>query len=164
MLKTNEITITAEGRDKGRRYFVTEMPAVKFARWVTRAVFSIQKGGGNVPANVLEEGFAGLVAFGLQAIASCSFADAEPLLDELMDCVQFLPDPKSREPRPGKLMSNEVDEWMTFFTLRREVIELHLGFTIAAEWLKYRQRLATAGDASSTPTYPELSPSSQEVG
>jgi hypothetical protein len=161
MRKTKEVTIAAEGRDKGKRFFITEMSAPRFAEWATRASLAITRGGGNVPAGVLDDGFAGLVAFGLQALASCAFEDARPLLAELDACVQAMPDPsRPGFVRPGGLVEDTADqegdlqEFMSVFRLRQEVLELHLGFSLAAEWLKYQTALAAerAANSSDTPT------------
>ena len=44
MLKSVDITIE-EGRDKGKRFKITEMPAVKMDKWATKALLILGKSG-----------------------------------------------------------------------------------------------------------------------
>ena len=50
-----------------------------------------------------------------------------PLLDELMDCVQFILNPKHPE-APQKLLSSDIEKAKTYARLRNAVYELHSGF------------------------------------
>ena len=39
--KTKIVTIAAEGRDYGKSYLLTEMPALKAEKWATRAMMAL---------------------------------------------------------------------------------------------------------------------------
>lgn len=155
MLHTKKITITAQGRDFGKRFVVTEMSAWAWDEWQSRALFAISKGGGAVPDDFTEQGLAGLLAFGLQALTSVSFEEARPLMAELMACVGACPDDARPDfVRPGGVLESDFEEAKTIQFLRKEALELHLGFSIADEWLKYQAALSALRGISNTPNTP----------
>lgn len=158
--KTTIVTISAEGRDQGNAYLITEMPASRAERWATRAIMALGRSGIEVPDEVAQAGMAAVAAMGIRAFTGMDFADAEPLLDEMFDCVQFMPDPKA----PGvvrALIEDDIQEVATRLLLRSEVVALHVGFSI-------RDALSSLGElaknrasrSSNTQTPPEpLEPS-----
>ncbi len=122
------LTIGAEGRDKGKVFILTELSAYEAEEWAGRALFSLMNAGVEIPDNIAEAGLAGVAAMGMKAIAKLPFESAKPLLDKMMDCVQIQPSPNvTRE-----LMSGDVEEVATLFTLRKKVLGLHLDFFTAA--------------------------------
>jgi hypothetical protein len=135
-------TVTAEGRDKGKSFLLTEMPPRQAEKWANRALLAFAKSGKNdMPDEFKDEmqraGMAGIAAIGLRAITTVDFADAEPLLDEMMTCVTFIPDlsktdQMSRQPISRPMIDDDIEEVATIYQLRSEVIELHLGFSVAA--------------------------------
>lgn len=127
--KTKIITITAEGRDRGRAYLITEMPAAQAEKWAARAFLALARSGVQMPDEVSGAGFAGLALMGLRALSGLRFEDAEPLMDEMFGCVAFLPDGRAELRRP--LMEDEIEEVATRLHLREEVLELHTGFSLA---------------------------------
>lgn len=157
-----------DNRDHGKRFFITEMSAWDWEQWQARAAFAVSRGGGAVPEDLASEGIAGLLAFGLNALACCSFEDARPLMDELLGCVQIMSDKERPDfVRPGPIRWRDegtkeepvwadIEEASTIQLLRKEALELHLGFSIAAKWLEYRTFLAALAvanqDLPSSPT------------
>ena len=137
MRRTHPVTIAAEGRDKGKCFIITEMEAEKAEEWALRALLGAAKSGIELPPGFQNEdgeialGMASIAALGLQALAGIRFEDAKPLLDEMMDCVEFVPDPK----KPGlrrELYPGDIEEVATRLKLRREVWILHTGFSTPA--------------------------------
>jgi hypothetical protein len=122
------LTIGAEGRDKGKVFILTELSAYDAEEWAGRALFSLMNAGVEIPDNIAEAGLAGVAAMGMKAIANLPFDSAKPLLDKMMDCVQIQPSPNvTRE-----LMSGDIEEVATLFTLRKKTLGLHLDFFTAA--------------------------------
>ena len=122
------VTIGVEGRDKGKVFILTELSAYEAEEWAGRALFSLMNAGVEIPENIAEAGLAGVAAMGMKAIAKLPFESAKPLLDKMMDCVQIQPSANvTRE-----LMSGDVEEVATLFTLRKKVLGLHLDFFTAA--------------------------------
>lgn len=129
-LKTKLVTISEQGRDYGKTFLITELPAVKAEKWALRALLLAAQSGAQVPDN-LQSGIAGLAIIGIQSvIGGLRFADVEPLLDEMMACVQFVPDLRSNiNPRP--MIDEDTEEVATRFRLRQEWLDLHVGFSMA---------------------------------
>jgi hypothetical protein len=51
-------------------------------------------------------------------------------MDEMFRCIAFLPDPRRPElARP--LLEDDIEEVATRIALRQEVLDLHLGFSLA---------------------------------
>ncbi|HET8700174.1 MAG TPA: hypothetical protein VFL97_00705 [Nitrococcus sp.] len=127
MRKTQTITIDAEGRDKGKVFKLTEMPAAQAERWAMRAFFALMNTGVNIPDGLEEAGLAGLASIGLQALGRVPYAQAEPLLAEMLDCVQIIPDP-AKPNVVRKLFDEDIEEVKTRLELRRAVWSLHTDF------------------------------------
>jgi len=152
--RSKDVRITANNRDKGKVFRITEKPAREAERWAMRAVFACTGGGLNVNQSMLGGGFQALVGLAFQGLLSCSFDQAEPLLDELLTCVEVAEKPGQwRGLFPGD-QEKAIEEPATYLTLRKEVVELHLGFSIAAELLTFLASAATedTSSLSDTPT------------
>ncbi len=146
-------TVTTPGRDHGKRFVLTEMSALQAERWALRAYLAIASSGGEVPVNVEDLGFAGLAVLGLRTFSNVSFFDVEPLLDEMLTCVQVMPEPSN--PAILRPMNGEgdVEEVATLLELRREVMRLHVDFSaVAALWTSRAATKST--DSPITPTSP----------
>jgi hypothetical protein len=128
--RTADITISAEGRDHGKAFRLTEMPARQAEEWAMRALIALARSGVDIPEDIASRGLAGIAVMGFSALRGIAFVDAKPLLDEMMTCVQFLPDPrKPSVVRP--LFDGDIEEIFTFFHLRKEVFQLHVDFSKA---------------------------------
>ena len=102
--KTETVTISAEGRDKGKVFVLTEMSAPKVERWERRALAAMAATGIEVPDNVRAAGLGYVLAMGLKALISLRGPEVEALHDELLSCVAYLPDPA--RPTKQKGMGN----------------------------------------------------------
>lgn len=129
-------TVADDGRDKGKVFHITEMPASRAERWAMRALLALAHSGVDVgdmeeldPASGMR-GIAAARAVGgrlLKALTGLQFDEIEPLLDEMMGCVQVVPDPsKPHVRRP--LMEEDVEDVTTRVRLRVEVLNVHLDF------------------------------------
>ena len=146
------LTIDAEGRDKGKVFRLTEMPAYKAEKWAARALLALLASGLDVPDETAKAGLAGVASMGLGAFTRLEWEKTEPLMDEMMECVQFVPSPGVV--RSVMTQADDIEEVSTYLTLRREVLELHLGFSIADK-LSISGMSAQAGATSlSAPTSP----------
>lgn len=132
-LKTLDIIIDDEGRDKGKRFRITELPAMQGAKWAMRALFALGNAGIEVPAELAGRGMASIAYFGAQVLQKMRAEDAEPLLDEMMGCVQILPDPRHPTVIRPLIMNgtgDDIEEMATIFRLQKDAIGLHLDFFI----------------------------------
>lgn len=138
--RTVDVTISAEGRDAGKVFRLTEMTASQAERWATRALLALGRSGVDIPEDVAQSGFAGVVAIGIRAFAGIPWELAEPLLGEMFTCVSIMPDP-SRPTVIRALIEDDIEEIGTRLVLREEVIALHSGFSISALLSKFRAAL-----------------------
>lgn len=127
MRKTKTVTITTEGRDKGKSFLLTEMPVLAAEKWAARAILALLKAGVDVPggADPLEQ----LMKLDIAAIVRIPWEAAEPLLDEMLKCVQFAPAGMSQA---RALIDSDIEELGTLFTLRKEILGLHFDFFVNA--------------------------------
>jgi hypothetical protein len=116
--------IGEQSRDLGKKFRITEMPASKAERWAIRALLALAKSGVELPDGALQGGMRVLAYLGLQALTNLNFEDAEPLLDEMMGCVQIV------EPKLVRsLTDDDIEEVKTRIMLRQKILELHVGFS-----------------------------------
>jgi hypothetical protein len=148
MLKTKEVTITAEGRDKGRKYLLTEMPALQAERWARHAIMAMNREDLDIRSEVAALGMWGFVLGGMQALAGGDVPSVDKLMDEMLHQIQIVEEAVTR-PLGG---DNDFWEITTLKTLRQELIELHMGFTFA--------ELASSLKAESASTQPDSQNSS----
>jgi hypothetical protein len=141
--KTLTYTVTAAGRDQGKAFLITEMPASQSEEWATRALFTAMNCGVEVPDELLSSGLAGLAALGIKSLAKVPFDMAKPLFDQMMGCVQIIPDRANPEfVRP--LIEDDIEEIGTRLMLRKAILSLHMDFFRGAA------PLTQAPDAAST--------------
>jgi hypothetical protein len=139
--KTLTVIIDKAGRDQGKTFLLEEMPAAQAERWAMRAFLALARSGVDIPEDIASAGLAGIATLGIKALGGLSFGDAEPLLNEMMGCVRLIPDPS----RPGVMLSypqfeGQIEEPVTFLTLRMEVFKLHTDFfSIAGRLTSARQ-------------------------
>ncbi|END8615764.1 TPA: hypothetical protein ACTL3K_004929, partial [Escherichia coli] len=117
--KEKFITIEGQGRDKGKVFHLTEMSASQAEWWAMRAIMAMGRGGVELPDDVRSLGMAALALEGLKALSKIPPDEARPLMDEMMDCVQFVPDPKKRSIR-RPLVEEDIEEIITRLNLRAE--------------------------------------------
>ena len=137
MRKTTTYMATI-GRDKGKQFLITEMAARPAHKWATRAIFAIMNAGLDVPEEYSDSGFAGLAALAtsgdkellvmfLRTLGKVDVNVVEPLLDELLDCVEFIPNPENPNVK-RKIWTEDIEEAATYFALQKEAITLHMSF------------------------------------
>lgn len=125
--QTSYFTVTKKGRDQGKTFLLTEMSALQADRWATRALFAITKGEVIVPESVSGAGFAFLAEAGLKILLLAPLEMVKPLLDELMDCVQFVPNADNKSV-VRSIHESDIEEAGTYADLRQQVFELISGF------------------------------------
>ncbi len=132
MRKTEIVQITAEGRDFGKRFIITEMPAMKAERWALRALLALSHAGVEISDDARASGMAGIAAAGLKALHSLDFDEARPLLDEMWECVRVMPNPQNPEiVRPlmrNEMEGDDIEEIGTIWHLRERIFRLHTDF------------------------------------
>lgn len=151
MRRINRVVIDAEGRDKGKVFVITEMPAMDAEFWAGRLITMLMAGNANVPSGFFERGMEAAAAWiAVHGIGGIDWGIAKPLLDEMMACVTVQPDP-SRNITRG-LVTNDIEEIKTLLTLREAWFDTHLGFSVRARYLT--SMMATSDE--NNPTGPNI--------
>jgi hypothetical protein len=119
-----------ENRDSGKVYVITEMAASLAEDWAVRAWMALSKSGVEVPAGIASLGMVGVALITFQAFRYAHFSDVKPLMDEMMACVKVAPTPGNYSVTRA-LVESDIEEVKTRIDLKREVLELHTGFTMA---------------------------------
>ena len=120
-------TVQDEGRDNGKVFVLTEMPASRAESWAMRALLALMANGVEVPEGFDRMGMAAMAEIGIRALSGLKWEVAEPLLLEMWDCVQVMPDP-SKPHVVRRLIEEDIEEIATRVKLRAEVWKLHTGF------------------------------------
>lgn len=155
-LKTKEITIEGDpktNRDAGKRFLLTEMPALKAERWARHAAAAVNRADLNIRDELRELGMLGFYLLGFQALAGADPAQMDPLMDEMLGQVQIITSKDViRSLNPD---GSDIEEIKTILALRKELLELHMGFTFAelAQILRSSAEQAST-DLPNTPTSP----------
>lgn len=137
--KTEYVTIDKAGRDLGKTFVITEMSAFATERWATKAFLALANSGIDLPQGMAmgmqgmaSMGMQGMASMGLEALGKIKYDDAEPLLDEMLECVQIKPSEKAppREIITGD--DGDIEEIATLLTLRMAIFKLHVNFSTPA--------------------------------
>jgi hypothetical protein len=160
---TEKVVIEAEGRDKGKTFLITEMFASQGESWAARVIMALADSGVQIPENYELLGMAGLAEIGFKAIAGLRWGTAEPLLQEMMSCVQIIVDPRNPAATTRPLMDEpggpigggdyDIKEIGTRLKLRLGFWKLHMGFLSAALPSLPGGAKATAKKQSATATH-----------
>lgn len=152
--RTKLVTITDEGRDKGKKFLITEMEASQAEAWAFRVLLALGSSNAEIPAP--ETGMAGLAQIGLRGLLGLPWLVAEPLLKEMFQCVQVCPDEKNpsfvRSLEPAESGDYDIEEIATRFRLRKEIFQLHVDFSSAALQSLFGKAKEAAGKQSHTGT------------
>ena len=123
--KTARITIDAEGRDKGKVFVVTELPALDIERWAVRLVLALGKNGVSLPDVQADSGFAGIAGVLWALVAQVSPAEAENLMATMLEGLKIDEGKITRD-----LVSGDIEEPETLLQLRMAWVDLHSGFFV----------------------------------
>ena len=124
MARKESTFIADSGRDKGKQYLITEMPATQAESWAIKALLAVGNAGIEIPEEIATQGMAGLLAVSYMNLLKIPFESARPLLDEMMTCVQYVPSANLKRP----LIEDDIEEVSTRLQLRKAVWNLHMDF------------------------------------
>ncbi len=130
--KVETYIVGAEGRDNGKTFILTEMAATKAEDWAIRVMFALGSANVEVPEGALQLGMSALAEIGLKKLFAVNAEQMRPLLSELMECVEFVPNPQKPQVKIRfPMFESQIEEVRTLLTLKWEVLKLHLDFSLA---------------------------------
>jgi hypothetical protein len=159
MRKKEVITVPASGgRDDGKLFTITEMSAMQAEKWAWRLMIALKGSRGWVPDEVAQLGMVGVTVRMINAFLSADvdYPAFEALLDEMMECVRRVRDPR-RPDVEAALNALDIEEVSTVAWLRSEVIRVHTGFSVAAGLTGLISAVTASAASSSTQTSPRSS-------
>lgn len=131
MRRIERLTVSAEGRDKGKVFVLTEMPADQGERWANRAALALTNTGAAIPDEALGAGWATLAALGVQALGMLRHENVQPMLDELWPaCVRFENKPGQPLQEVGQGINAVIEEVATRYSIYYALWKLHTGFSL----------------------------------
>lgn len=136
-LKTKTVTID-KGRDAGKKFKITEMPAIQADEWAHRLVYEAAKSGldlKNVDVlNLDTKSMKGMIEIGAMVFSILGRIEhtvSREMKFELLDkCVRIIP--TGGEARECD-WSQEINEATTFTVLAGHVIGLHVDFLMSGD-------------------------------
>ncbi len=166
MRKSKTITITSEGRDKGKTFVITEMSAPQAEEWAMKALEAVSQRS-EIPVGLANAGMLGVFILGLKPVLSAPFDMVKPLLDEMFDtCLSIQPGPDTGILRGagtpiikpvGPLVPEDTEEVATRVFLRDQIFELHTGFSLAAVLSQMWGKVLAVAASLNTQTSPDPS-------
>lgn len=124
-----------ENRDSGKTFVITEVSAGQAEEWGLRALMALGTSGIVVPPEVAAAGLMGAVLVGFQAFMGAREDAVLPLWREMLPaCVQYNPSENVLHP----YREADIEEVATRLELRKQIVELHTGFTLAEFVLKFQ--------------------------
>lgn len=116
-----------------RIYKITEMSAEASEKWALRMFIALKGAGSDIPETAARLGMVGVALASLNAFLRADIKPEviEPLLDQMMSCVQIIRDPKHPEVVTDIVSQDDIEEPQTRLWLRSEVIRVHTNFSLA---------------------------------
>lgn len=149
--KTALWTVKDAGRDQGKSFYITEMSAAAGEDWALRAILALMQANVDVPEDAIQLGMAALAEIGLCKLSQIPHHILKTLLQELMDCVKFVPD-INRAHVQLDLIEENIEEIATRAKLKWEVLRLHVDFSEAVEPLISKVKTIVGAAAKGTGT------------
>lgn len=129
--KVERLVITSEGRDKGKTFVLTEMPADQGERLANRIIFALLNTGAAVPEEALGAGWAALAALGLQAIGQLKSETVQAILDDAWAAsVMYEHSPKIPLQLITAGVNSQIEEVKTRYEITLGLWKLHTGFSL----------------------------------
>ena len=136
-LKTKTVTIE-KGRDKGKKFLITEMPAMQADEWSHKLIEQAANSGVNLKdvdiLNMNTDNMKGMVEIGVgifTVLGRVPHQISREMKFDLLDrCVQIVP--SSGSPRDC-VWDQEIIDFPNFTKLAYHVLELHIGFLVRDE-------------------------------
>jgi hypothetical protein len=129
--KIERLTISTEGRDKGKTFVLTEMPSDQGERVANRIIFALLNTGAAIPEEALGAGWAALAAIGIQAIGLLRSDTVQSILDEVWPiAVRYEHSSKVPLQEITAGINCQIEEVGTRYAIHLALWKLHTGFSL----------------------------------
>lgn len=152
--KVEDVTVPAEwgARDKGKVYRITEASAAQAEKWGYRLVIALKGTTAAIPESIAPLGLIAVAIRGFNSFlaADVDFAKLEPLLDEMMSCVQIIRDRSVPYMASPLISDDDIEEVKTIMWLRSEVLRIHTNFSLVEAALTWVASMKPPTDSPNT--------------
>lgn len=145
--KTCRLVIEDDGRDKGKAFVLTELPALDIERWTVRLVLALGKNGISLPDVQADSGFAGIAGILWVLIAQVTPSDAESLMDTMLQGLKIDEGKITRA-----VSADDIEEPETLLQIRMAWVDLHAGFFAKGGRLIWGRLTSLIPASSASPT------------
>lgn len=121
-----------KGRDEGKVFRITEMSAMDGFKFSFKVFHGMARGGVQVPDNAQQLGIVALLNIGLSGIACIPHDECLSLIEDLMGCIQIIPDSGNLDVA-RRLVLSDFEESGTIRKLLMEAFKLHADFIFAGD-------------------------------
>ena len=124
-------TVETDGRDKGKKFLITEMSPWDGEKWGVNCLLAFMKGGINLPQGYETTGLSGLAALGFQMFSSLDWETLEPLFNQMMKCVEFVIEIKNQpitRPLTNDGINFDIEDSITLMEIKYQVWKMHVDF------------------------------------
>lgn len=119
--------VAEDGRDKGKRFKITEMSAMQAERFALKAFSGAVRAGINLPDGIEASGMFALARFGYSMLVTMPYEISGPLFDELAGCIKLMPS-MDKPNITRDVIEGDVEEVQTLLKLKKAAYDLHVDF------------------------------------
>lgn len=159
-LKTADWTVPEEGRDKGKVFRLTEMPAYRAEDWATRAIRAANRAGVKVDPSMAAYGMQAVAAIGIEGLVMMDPEESRPLMREMLGCARLVPNPQQAPDFTRDILESDIEEPQTITALKIAIVRLHINFSSAGASQNSLKTSASTTPAISSPNTPTVPPPS----
>lgn len=156
MRKVERVVVPADfGRDAGKTFEVTEKSAMEAEKWAWRLALAVKGTSAQIPEAIAPLGYVAIAIRGINSLlaADVDFARIEPLLDEMMACVQIVRNPAGGSGLATPLVgTDDIEEVRTISWLRSEVLRIHTNFSFTDAFSTWAAMMTVSTESSSPNT------------
>lgn len=138
MRETKDIVLMdedLEGKPVELHFKLTQMSAIKQERWINRVVALFVSSNAKDMGSVQSILGSGKIESIMALFNGLKYEDIEPLYNELLECVQYIPDkdnPSYTQPMTAKNADTVITDVRNLYTLRFESLKINFSFFLNA--------------------------------
>lgn len=120
-----------DNRDINKTFLITEWPAARADRWIQELMLAANRGAGEIPMDLRGIGWEGIAVMGINTFLRGS-GDGPRMIElgeQLLECVKIIRDPKHPDVATEIVADDDVQEIVTRWWLRDQVVSVHVNFS-----------------------------------
>lgn len=118
-------------RDINKTFLITEWPAARADRWIQELMLAANRGAGEIPMDLRGIGWEGIAVMGINTFLRGA-GDGPRMIElgeQLLECVKVIRDPKHPDVASEIVVDDDIEEIVTRWWLRDQVVSVHVNFS-----------------------------------